>query len=118
VSLIGRDVDPDSQTVLVRAEAREASACLRPGQYVQVRLQLGGTDKLYRVPTNAVVHTKEMTLIFVRAPYGFVATQIQVAGQESDYTVVTGKLSGDESVAVSGLAAIKAAWMGLGGHAE
>lgn len=115
ITLIGRDVDPETQTVLVRAEAHDVGACLRPGQFLQVRLRLGGKEPRFRVPASAVVRTPQMSLVFVRAPFGFLAMQVQVAGHEGGFAIVTGKLKGDESVAVSGLAAIKGAWMGLGG---
>jgi cobalt-zinc-cadmium efflux system membrane fusion protein len=115
VTLIGHNVDPDSQTVLVRAEVREAGGCLRPGQFVQVRLKLGGTEQRYRVPSSALTRSGDQALVFVREPFGFLVKQVRVVGQEDGYTIVAGGLKGDETVAVSGLAALKAAWMGLGG---
>jgi multidrug efflux pump subunit AcrA (membrane-fusion protein) len=118
VELIGRDVDPDSQTVLVRAEVHRAQQCLRPGQYVQVRLKLGSAEQLYRLPSSAVVQTSELSVVFVQAPYGFAAIRVHIAGHDQGYTIVTGQLNEGESVAVSGLAAIKAAWIGLGGDAQ
>nr|MBS0022408.1 efflux RND transporter periplasmic adaptor subunit [Gammaproteobacteria bacterium] len=115
VTLIGRNVDPDSQTVLVRAEAHDVGACLRPGQFLQVRLKLSGNERRFRIPASAVVRTREMSLVFVRAPFGFFATPVDIAGQDNGFAIVTGELEADASVAVSGLAAIKGAWMGLGG---
>jgi cobalt-zinc-cadmium efflux system membrane fusion protein len=116
VTLIGRDVDPDTQTILVRAEAHETNQCLRPGQFVQVRLRLGGTGERFRVPASAVVRNGNDCVVFVQAPFGFLAMPVQVIGQNEGYAIVTGELKAGESVAVSGLAAIKAAWMGLGGR--
>jgi len=118
VELIGRDVDPDSQTVLVRAAVHKAQECLRPGQYVQVRLKLGSQEKLYRIPASAVVQTSALSVVFVQAPYGFAAIRVHVAGYDQGYAIVTGHIEAGESVAVSGLAAIKAAWIGLGGDAQ
>ena len=118
VELIGRDVDPDSQTVLVRAEVRKAQECLRPGQHVQVRLKLGSPEQLYRIPASAVVQTSELSVVFVQAPYGFAAIRVNVAGHDQGYAIVTGHIKEGESVAVSGLAAIKASWIGLGGDAQ
>lgn len=115
VTLIGHEVDPDSQTVLVRAEAHDVGACLRPGQFLQVRLKLSAKEPRFRIPASAVVRTREMSLVFVRAPFGFLAMQVQIAGHEDGFAIVTGQLQGGESVAVSGLAALKGAWMGLGG---
>ncbi len=65
VILIGRDVDPDSQTVMIRAEVHEGSDCLRPGQFLQVRLRVSGGEQRYRIPDNAVVRSREATLVFV-----------------------------------------------------
>jgi cobalt-zinc-cadmium efflux system membrane fusion protein len=118
VQLIGRDVDPDSQTILVRAEVREAEECLRPGQYVQVRLKMGSAEQLYRLPASAVVQTSELSVVFVQAPYGFAAIRVHIAGYDQGYVIVSGQLDAGESVAVAGLAALKARWIGLGGDAQ
>lgn len=118
VNLIGRSVDPASQTVLVRAEVRGASECLRPGQYIEARLQLQEGGELYRIPASAVVRAGDRTVVFRRVPSGFLATQIEVVGDEGGSVVIRGNLKDDAVLAVSGLAAIKGAWMGLGGGAE
>lgn len=118
VTLIGRNVDPGSQTVLVRAEVHGVQDCLRPGQYVQVRLKLSSDKTLLQVPSSAVVHASNMTVVFVQAPFGFLATQVSIAGQQDGYSIVSGELQEGEIIAISGLAAIKAAWLGLGGGAE
>jgi len=93
----------------------EGSDCLRPGQFLQVRLRVSGGEQRYRVPQNAVARSREATLVFVHAPFGFFATEVKMVGQDNGHAIITGELRGDESVALSGLAAIKAAWMGLGG---
>ena len=71
VTLIGREVDPDTRTLLIRAQATGFGDCLRPGQSVQVRLKLGGRGVRFRIRRNAVVHGREGTIVFVRAPFGF-----------------------------------------------
>ena len=113
--LIGREVDPASQTVLLRAEVSEGSEQLRPGQYVQVSLNTQTGSTSYRVPAGAVVRNNQQTYVFVQTADGFTPLPVTVWVNENGYAVVSGQLQGNEKVAVSGIAAIKGAWMGLGG---
>lgn len=115
VLAIGKDVDPINQTVLIRGAIENIGGCLRPGQFIEARLQLADPETRFRLPSSALVRSDKTTLIFVHAPFGFLATQVRVVAEQDGYTVVTGALTGDESVAVSGIASIKASWMGLGG---
>ncbi len=112
---IGRNVDPGNQTVLVRAEVHNGIDCVRPGQYIQVRMALLGADTQWRVPVAAVVRSGKQSVVFVRSTEGFRPLNVEVVGQESGYAVVRAALRGDEQVAASGLVAIKAVWLGEGG---
>ncbi|MEA3413327.1 MAG: efflux RND transporter periplasmic adaptor subunit [Pseudomonadota bacterium] len=112
---IHRYVEPETQTVTVLAETLEDTQCLRPGQFVQVRLRLGGGGARFRVPASGLAYSGKEQMVFVHAAFGFLAVPVEVIGQADGYVVVSGDLSEDASVAVSGIAAIKAAWMGLGG---
>ncbi len=118
VALVGQSVDPVNQTVQVRAEVPEPTGCVSPGQFVEVRLELAAAQARLRVPAAAVVRSGERAFVFAREPYGFTARAVQVVAEEGGYTVVTGSLKSGESVAVSGLAALKAAWLGQGGSAD
>jgi cobalt-zinc-cadmium efflux system membrane fusion protein len=112
VSLVGRNVDPSNQTVLVRAEVKDGGACLRPGQFVEVRLRLSSTKRELRVPSSAVTRSGDTTVVFVREPAGFFSVPVEVIAPEGDFSVVSGDLSPGEAVATSGIAALKAAWAG------
>lgn len=114
VVLVGHTVDPDSQTVLVRAMTKLQEPCIRPGQFTEVRLKLPTQEASYRIPMSAVVHMGPTTLVFVDSPSGFIPTPVQVTGHQGDYDIVQGELAGMKDVAVSGLAAIKGAWQGGG----
>lgn len=114
VILVGHTVDPDSQTVLVRATVKLQERCIRPGQFTEVQLKLLTQEVSYRVPASAVVHIGSNALVFVDSPSGFIPTPVQVIGHQDDYDVVHGELAGAKTVAVSGLAAIKGAWQGGG----
>lgn len=112
---IGRGVDPATQTVLLRAEVTNGAEQLRPGQYVQVALSASTPQTSYQVSGNAVVRSGRQTVVFVQTAQGFEARQVVVLGKRGTQTIVSGELRGNERVAITGLAAIKGAWMGLGG---
>ncbi|KPK39156.1 MAG: hypothetical protein AMJ69_06415 [Gammaproteobacteria bacterium SG8_47] len=112
VTLVGRNVDPATQTVLVRAEVSGGGDCLRPGQFTEVRMALFGVDQQFRVPSSALVRTGNTTVVFVRTTEGFRPQSVEVLGQDAGFAVVRSELTGDEDVAASGIAAIKSVWLG------
>jgi len=118
VTLVGQSVDPTNQTVQVRAEVAEPRGCVSPGQYVEVRLELAAAESQFRVPSGAVVRSGEKAFVFRREPYGFAARSVQVVSEQGGYAVLAGSLQAGDAVAVSGLAALKAAWLGQGGGVD
>jgi RND family efflux transporter MFP subunit len=115
VTLVGRTAARESQTVLVRAEVAGGETCLRPGQYVEARLEVGAGEGRFRVPEGAVVRNQGKEWVFVRRANGFLPVAVTVHGRRKGDAVVSGPLKAGQSVAVSGLAAIKGAWSGYGG---
>lgn len=115
VSRVGRTAEAASQTVLVRAEVAGGESCLRPGQYVETRLEVGAGEGRFRVPEGAVVRNQGKPWVFVRQASGFMPVAVTVHGRREGGAVVSGPLESGQSVAVSGLAAIKGAWAGYGG---
>ncbi len=112
--LIGREVDPDSQTVLLRAEVADGSELLRPGQFVQARLVVPAGSG-YSVASSALVRSADAVYVFVRTAQGFRAVPVKVISEQDGHAVVAGELKAREEVAVRGVSALKAAWLGLGG---
>ncbi|HEY0635040.1 MAG TPA: efflux RND transporter periplasmic adaptor subunit [Gammaproteobacteria bacterium] len=115
VLAIGHDVDAASQTVLVRAQVTAGAQALRPGEYLQVSLATAATTPLYQLPSAALARSGTRTVIFVQEKDGFTAVTIKVVASQGGDSVIEGTLKGDEKVAISGIAAIKGAWLGLGG---
>lgn len=115
VIAVGHDVDPASQTVLVRAKVTEGTQLLWPGEYLQVSLATAATTPVYQVPAGAIARSGNRTVIFIQEKDGFTAVPIKVIASQGGNSVIEGALKGDEQVAVSGIAAIKGAWLGLGG---
>lgn len=111
--LIGREVDSDSQTVLLRAEVYTGSDALRPGQFVRVRLA-GSSEPGYSVPSSALVRSADRVVVFVRRPSGFSVVPVEVVNAHGAQAVIRGEFRGDEQVAVQGVVALKAMWLGGG----
>lgn len=112
---VGREVDTASQTVRVRAEITAGAGVLRPGQYVQASIARTDGETLYRLPGAAVMRSGQHSFVFVRSADGFSPRIVEVMGTQDGSAVVIGQFTVDEEVAVSGLAALKGAAMGLGG---
>ncbi|NEX22554.1 efflux RND transporter periplasmic adaptor subunit [Thiorhodococcus mannitoliphagus] len=117
---IGRMVHGRDQGVLVRAEIHEGSRELRPGQFVEVQLMAaleeganaGETAQGWRLPSSALVRDGEATYIFIAREGGFAAEPVTVVGEEEQSVVVNGALVAADQVAISGVVALKAAWLG------
>ena len=114
VITVGQMVHGADQGVLVRAEISAGAGRLRPGQFVQARLEQPSAEPLFRVPQSALVHNEGRTWLLLAEDAGFRPLPVQVRSQESGQAVVSGGLSAGDRVAVSGTAALKAAWLGGG----
>lgn len=55
IILIGSRIDPDDQTVMIRARVKAVDGRLRPGQFLRVRLEGADQANLLRVPGDAVI---------------------------------------------------------------
>lgn len=103
-----------AQTVRIRARLDNPDASLRAGQSVQARITgLGGGQEV-RVRVGAVVHEGGKTYLFVRRPDGFEAREVRVLSQSANAVSLAGDFKDGEMVAVSGIAALKSAWLGAG----
>ncbi len=109
---IGRMVHEADQGVLVRAEVREQTDRLRPGQFVEVQLTRAADETGWRVPAAAVVRNAGAAYLFVAREGGFAALPVTVLAEEERSAVVAGGLGQKDRVAVSGVVALKAAWLG------
>ncbi|RRQ23824.1 efflux RND transporter periplasmic adaptor subunit [Guyparkeria sp. SCN-R1] len=122
VILVGSRIDPDDQTVMVRARVDAVDGRLRPGQFLRVRLEGADQADLLRVPGNAVIRQGKAFFIFVATEGGFDAFPVERLGEADGLLTIRVSDTGDQSqlsagdqVAVDGVAAIKGAWQGMGG---
>lgn len=114
---VGRHVGAN-QTVMVRAEITDGVNNLHAGQFVEAVVALAGvvpSGKQWRVPSSALARNQEKAFLFVQTPAGFRAQAVTLLNQSADSSTVSGELKEGDRIAVKGIAALKAAWMGLGG---
>ncbi|MFO1205278.1 MAG: efflux RND transporter periplasmic adaptor subunit [Burkholderiales bacterium] len=117
VIAVGGSVDPDSQTVMVRALIDDNAQTLKPGQNVEATVVAAapGTSGGWRVPNTALLRQDGKLLLFVRTPQGFraqVATLVYEGAKES---AIRAQLASGDEVVVRGIAGLKGMLMGLGG---
>ncbi len=112
VMTIGRMVHGTDQGVLIRAELTQGLEQLRPGQFVQARIADATTGTVFRVPRSALVRHAGKGWVFVASAEGFRPTEIHINSEESRHLLIAGPLQTGTQLAVSGTAALKAAWLG------
>jgi cobalt-zinc-cadmium efflux system membrane fusion protein len=114
ITHIGQNVTPNSQSVLVRAVIEGKAEQIRPGQNINVQLMHSSSDLLFKIPISALVRNEGKHYVFVKVPQGFEARRVEVAGEEERKAIIHEGLGSGEKIVVQGVAALKAAWLGLG----
>ena len=104
-------VSSSSQTVALRAAIEGQSARVRPGEFVTVELPVAATQGSWVVPLSAVVYAGKQAYLFVRTPDGFEGRPVQVMASAGQQMRVQGPLKAGEQIAVSGVVALKGAWL-------
>jgi cobalt-zinc-cadmium efflux system membrane fusion protein len=112
ITLVSNVIDPDTQTIQVRAEP-VASAGLVPGQLTRWNIQSGGD--LLIVPSSAIVKLDGLDVAYVQLPNGFEPRPVEVRGTGTGAWIVLGGLASGERIAVSGTAVLKGMSVGMGG---
>ncbi len=115
VTLIGQSVNPDNQSVLVRAVIERNDSSVRPGQKVTVRLLKPAGRPMFDLPISAVMRAGEQSYVFARVEGGFEARRVTIAGREGQSVTISEGLNPGQPVVVKGVAALKANWLELGG---
>lgn len=114
-----RNVNKADQTLHLRAEITKGAEKLSPGQFVETLIGLGGEAgeaKYFSVPKSALSRQGPETMVFIQTKTGFAPVKVKVISEQGSDAVVDAKFKGDEKIAVTGISAIKGAWMGLGGE--
>jgi len=105
-----------AQTVRIRARVENinigADPTLRAGQSVVARIEGLGGGQEWRVPVKAVAREAGKSYVFVRRADGFEARPVTVLSQSANAVSLGGDFKDGELIAVTGIAALKSAWLG------
>lgn len=106
------------QTAIVRAEVSRGVDQLFPSQMVDVIISSTANANVnsFKVPTSALVNHKSRVVVFVQTDAGFEVREVKVLNTQGDVTSIAGEFNGTEKIVISGTAAIKASWQGMGGE--
>ncbi len=114
VTTIGRHVDEDNQTVVVRAVIENDSS-LAPGQFVTATMTQGKTGEYLSLPAASVVRKDDQDYVFVRKPDGVNIRKIAVIRRAQGQVIIDTDIGVEDEIVTSGTAALKARWLGMGG---
>lgn len=112
ITFISSVIDPQSQTVQLRAQPTEFAG-LVPGQLT--RWNILCVDDWLVVPGTAIVKIDGQDVAYVKVPRGFEVRPVKVRSTGSDAWIVLSGLQPGELVAVSGTAVLKGMSVGMGG---
>jgi membrane fusion protein, heavy metal efflux system len=105
------------QTAIVRVEIKQGLDNLFPSQMVDVILAPTPSANVqnFSIPTASLVNHQARTVVFVQTKNGFYAKEVKLLNSQGEVSTIAGEFTGAEQVVVSGTAAIKASWLGMGG---
>ena len=104
-------VSPESQMVLLRAEVENKDRQLRLGEVLAVEMPLADAVGGWNVPLSSVAHSDDAAVVFVRTANGFEARPVTIAASSGQQVRVRGQIRLGEKIAVSGVVALKGAWL-------
>ncbi len=114
VVLVSETTDPATQTVLVRAEVAN-SGDLRPGQTAAARISFASKrESAWELPYSALIRRGEQASVFVATQDGFRLLPVTLLEEDQDHVVVSGAITDEDEVAVSGISALRGVLLKLG----
>jgi len=112
---VGRSVTPESQTVMLRALISVNAAKLRPGQYVEAAVAAADTGATqWRIANAALARHDNRIVVFAKTATGFRVVPLTMVEEGTKSSIVSGDLKEVTSVALGGIAGLKARLMGIG----
>ena len=108
---ISPTVSAGSQTVMLRAVIEGKAGQVRPGEFLTVELPVMATRGGWDLPLSAVAHDGNQAYVFVRTSDGFEARPVKVVASAGQRVRVQGRIKAGEQIAVSGVVALKGAWL-------
>ena len=115
ISLLGRSVNSENQTILARAVINGESPDVRIGQTVTTQIIQFSDKPAFKIPNAGLAQIEGKYHIFIRNTEGFEAKEVQLIGAETSHSIITSdELTGQEEIAINGGITLKANLLGLG----
>jgi membrane fusion protein, heavy metal efflux system len=112
--LVSETTDTPTQTVLVRAEVPNTGD-LRPGQTAAARINfLSPGEAAWEIPYDALIRRGEASSVFIAIEGGFRLVPVTLLAEDQDHVVVSGAISDNDAVVISGVSALRGILLGLG----
>ncbi|MDO9239715.1 MAG: efflux RND transporter periplasmic adaptor subunit, partial [Methylicorpusculum sp.] len=87
---------------------------VRPGQSLQVNVIKVLEQPAIKLPNEAIAQHQDQAFIFIKNEQGFLVSPVQIIGKQESESFISSNLPAQSVVALSGAAALKANWLGLG----
>ena len=100
-----------SQMVVMRALVQGTAGQVRAGELLTVELPIAATSGGWDLPLSAVAHDGNQAFVFVRTTDGFEARPVKVLAGAGQRVRIQGRFKEGEQVAISGVVALKGAWL-------
>lgn len=107
----GSTVSTGSQMLILRAVIEGKAGQMRPGEFVTVELPVAAVQDSWDVPLSAVAHDGDQVYLFARTSDGFEARPVKVTASAGQRVRVQGAFKAGEQIAISGVVALKGAWL-------
>lgn len=114
LSLVAPAMNPASQSLLLRAEMPKGAQCLKPFQFTQAEVAPAKAGTGWRVPNGALTRHQGQSWLFAETADGYRPIAVRILDETEKSSLIAAELPADMKVVVRGLAAVKAAWLGLG----
>ncbi|MES2077943.1 MAG: efflux RND transporter periplasmic adaptor subunit, partial [Pseudomonadota bacterium] len=125
VNVVGKDVSgkiksispiiaSGNQFVIMRAEIENVQGKLRPGEYISVDIPVASSGNTWDLPLSAIARNKADSVVFVKTEQGFSVRPVEVMASTGQYVRIEGDFQPRDQVAISGVIALKGAWLAEG----
>lgn len=120
IETILKQLNPQNQSIQVRASIYQGSEQLALGQIIDVTF-LSASETVqgqrFSLPRAAVARQGPQAVVFMRTPRGVAVVPVNVLGEQQGQLTIEGALDRNSWIAMQGVAALKGHWHGLGAHA-
>jgi membrane fusion protein, heavy metal efflux system len=116
ITTILRSLNKNTQTMHVRAEIKQGAERLALGQFVETEIQTDVLANQFNVPRSALARNGQENFVFKKIKNGFDSVAVKLISEQGELAVVEAALEDGDMIAISGIAALKGSWLGLGGE--